>query len=98
MPSSSTSSSAADRRSGGRCPTRTDPAFPALAATADDDSRVFTLRRGGLLIAVNFSDVAVTLPDVGSLLFTTPTAATTSADGLTLPPHVGVLMRACTPA
>ena len=79
-------------------PELTDPAFPALAATADDDSRVFTLRRGGLLIAVNFSDVAVTLPDVGSLLFTTPTAATTSADGLTLPPHAGVLMRACTPA
>ena len=52
-----------------------DPAFPALEATADDDSRVFTLRRGGLLIAVNFSDVAVTLPDVGSLFFTTPTAA-----------------------
>ena len=37
---------------------------------------MFTLRRGDLLIAVNFSDVAVTLPEVGALLFTTPSAAT----------------------
>jgi hypothetical protein len=54
---------------------------------------VFTLRRGDLLIAVNFSDMTVALPEVGCLLFTTPSAAIASVEGLTLPPHAGVLMR-----
>jgi len=35
----------------------------------------------------------VTLPDVGDLLFTTPSASAVSADGLTLPARAGVLMR-----
>ncbi|HET9842712.1 MAG TPA: malto-oligosyltrehalose trehalohydrolase, partial [Nocardioides sp.] len=75
-------------------PELTDPAFSSLAATADEDEGVFTLRRGHLLIAVNFGSAAVHLAARGELLFTTPTAATVDAGGLTLPPHGGVLLRA----
>jgi maltooligosyltrehalose trehalohydrolase len=77
-------------------PELTDPAFASLAATADEETRLFTLRRGGLLIAVNFSDLPVTLPESGELLFTTPTPPTVSPAGLTLPAHSGVLLRAVT--
>ncbi len=74
-------------------PELTDPAFPSLTATADEPTRVLTLRRGELLIAVNFSDVSVTLREAGELLFTTPTPATLDTSGLILPPHVGSLVR-----
>jgi maltooligosyltrehalose trehalohydrolase len=77
-------------------PELTDPAFASLAATADEETRLFTLRRGGLLIAVNFSDLPVTLPESGELLFTTPTPPTVRPAGLTLPAHSGVLLRAVT--
>jgi maltooligosyltrehalose trehalohydrolase len=74
-------------------PELTDPAFTSLSATADEETRVFTLRRGDLLIAVNFSDAAVTVPATGTLLFTTPTPASIEPDGLHLPPHAGALLR-----
>jgi maltooligosyltrehalose trehalohydrolase len=74
-------------------PQLTDPSFTSLAATADEETRVFTLRRGGLLIAVNFGTRRATLPESGALLFTTPTAAVLDGSGLTLPPHAGVLLR-----
>jgi maltooligosyltrehalose trehalohydrolase len=73
-------------------PELNDPAFAALAAHADEETRVFTLRRGSLLIAVNFSGVAASVSAYGDLLFTTPTAATVT-DGLHLPPHTGALLR-----
>jgi maltooligosyltrehalose trehalohydrolase len=74
-------------------PELTDPAFGDLHAAADEEARVFTLRRGDLLIAVNFSDAAATLPETGTVLFTGPTAVAAGADGLSLPPHAGVLLR-----
>jgi maltooligosyltrehalose trehalohydrolase len=76
-----------------RLPELTDPGFGELRAEADEDTRAFTLRRGGLLIAVNFSDVQVALPVSGDLLFTTPTAAVVADDGLLLPAHGGALLR-----
>ena len=54
---------------------------------------MFTLRRPGLLLVVNFADVPVTVEARGKLLFTTPTAATVTDDGLLLPPHAGALLR-----
>ena len=36
-------------------PDLTDPAFGSLEADADEDTRLFRLRRGGTLIVVNFS-------------------------------------------
>jgi len=74
-------------------PELTDPAFSSLMATADDETRVFTLRRGDLLLAVNFGSAAATLPESGDLLFTTPSAASFGAGGLTLPAHAGALLR-----
>ncbi len=70
-----------------------DTAFPELLAEADEETRVFTLRRPGLLLVVNFADVPVTVEARGKLLFTTPTAATVTDDGLLLPPHAGALLR-----
>ena len=57
---------------------------------------MFTLRRGDLLLAVNFGSAPATLPESGDLLFTTPTTASVGADGLRLPAHAGVLLRAVT--
>jgi maltooligosyltrehalose trehalohydrolase len=74
-------------------PELTEPAFPALAATADEVTRVFTLERGELLIAVSFADSTRTLPATGELLFTTPATATLAGAMLTLPAHAGVLVR-----
>jgi len=74
-----------------------DPAFASLSAQADEETRVFTLRRGSLLVAVNFSDVAASVPAYGDLLFTTPTSATVGHDGLNLPSHAGALLRTAPP-
>ncbi len=74
-------------------PELTDPSFAALTATADAKTRVFTLRRGGLLVAVNFSAAQATIPETGELLFTTPSPATPGTTGLRLPAHGGALVR-----
>ena len=39
-----------------RCPQLTDPSFASSSCTADEGRRVFTMRRGDLLVAVNFGD------------------------------------------
>jgi maltooligosyltrehalose trehalohydrolase len=74
-------------------PELTDPAFGDLAATADEETRVFTLRRSGLLLAVNFGDSVASLPARGELLFTTPTPAVIDDSGLALARHAGALVR-----
>jgi maltooligosyltrehalose trehalohydrolase len=66
--------------------------FSSVSATADEATRVFTLRRGPLMIAVNFADAPATVPASGELLFTTPSAATLGPGGLALPPHAGALV------
>jgi maltooligosyltrehalose trehalohydrolase len=74
-------------------PELTDPAFSSFTASVHEDTRVFTLSRGGVLIAVNFSDARVGLPQTGELLFTTPSAALSTTDCIELPPHAGALVR-----
>jgi maltooligosyltrehalose trehalohydrolase len=74
-------------------PELTDPAFSSVSASADEEARLLTLRRGGLLIAVNFSDTDIALSETGELLFTTPTPATPDHRGLHLPRHAGALIR-----
>ena len=74
-------------------PELTDPAFGDLAAEADETTRVFTLRRSGLLLAVNFGDRPASVAMSGELLFTTPAGASVTATGLGLPPHAGALLR-----
>jgi maltooligosyltrehalose trehalohydrolase len=74
-------------------PGLTDPAFSSVTAHADEKTRLFTLRRGDLLIAVNFGDAPATVDAHGDVLFTTPTAATATDGVLHLPPHAGALLR-----
>jgi maltooligosyltrehalose trehalohydrolase len=77
-----------------RLPELTDPAFTSVQCTADEQSRVFTLRRGRTLIAVNFGSAPAQVEAPGSeLLFATPTGATYDGERVSLPPHVGVLLR-----
>jgi maltooligosyltrehalose trehalohydrolase len=74
-------------------PQLTDSSFGDVSAEADEITRVFTLRRSNLLLAVNFGDTPASVAASGELVFTTPTGATVTASGLDLPPHVGALLR-----
>ncbi len=74
-------------------PELTDPAFGHLSAEADEETRVFTLRRSDLLLAVNFGEGTASVAASGELLFTTPSGASLTATGLSLPPHAGALLR-----
>ncbi len=75
-------------------PQLTDPSFGSVSCTADEGRRVFTLRRGDLLIAVNFGDQPTELVVEGDLdlLFRTPNRPSVTDGRLSLPPHAGVLM------
>ncbi|SFB91878.1 maltooligosyl trehalose hydrolase [Nocardioides terrae] len=76
-----------------RLPDLTDPAFTSVECTADESSRVLTLRRGRTLVAVNFGADAATVPVAdGELAFTTPAGASYADGVLSLPPHAGALV------
>ena len=74
-------------------PELTDPSFSSVSCTADEENRVFTMRRGDLLVAVNFGDAAADLEvDEGTLLFGTPSGPSVETGTLHLPPHTGALL------
>ena len=76
-------------------PELTDPDLRAVACTVDEDRRLFTMRRGGVLVAVNFGADPVTHdlgPGAHTLLFMTPTAAVVDGTQLSLPPHAGAVV------
>ncbi len=75
-------------------PQLTDPSFASVSCTADETRRVFTMRRGDLLVAVNFGDDDAELVVDGDLavLFRTPSRPSISDGRLHLPPHAGVLL------
>jgi maltooligosyltrehalose trehalohydrolase len=79
-------------------PVLTDPAFTSVSCTADEEARVFTLRRGPedeqVLMVVNFGDqpAELTVDDGLILLFRTPNQPTLAGTRLTLPPHGGCLL------
>ena len=73
-------------------PELAQPSFGEMSAGADEATRVFTLRRPGLLLAVNFGDAAASVAVSGELLFTTPAGASVTASTLDLPPHAGALV------
>ena len=52
-------------------PDLTDPAFGSTSCAVDEEARVFRMRRGGLLVVVNFGDGPATVPVApgGELLF-----------------------------
>ncbi len=75
-------------------PALTDPSFGAVQCAADEETRVFTLRRGNVLLVVNFGDGPVELPveDDLDLVFRTPNRPTLDGTTLQVPPHGGALL------
>ena len=75
-------------------PALTDPSFSHVDCTADEQTRVFTMRRDELLVVVNFGDQEqhVETP-CEQVLFATPSGVTLGAGRLTVPPHAGCLLR-----
>jgi maltooligosyltrehalose trehalohydrolase len=72
-----------------------DLTAPAYAVcTADEATRVFTMRRGGLMVLVNFGEqeqaVAV---DATEALFETGSGVALAVGSVALPPHAGALLR-----
>ncbi len=72
----------------------TDPSFDAVACEVDEESRLFTMRRAGLLTVVNFGDEPVGLALEGEwrLLFETPSGVDLGGASLRLPGHAGALL------
>jgi len=73
----------------------TDPDLRTVSTTVEEEQRLFTMRRGGVLVAVNLGSVATSLdlgPGAHDLLFTTPTAAAVDGTRLVLPPHAGAVV------
>ena len=79
-------------------PALTDPSFGSISCTVDEDSRVFTMRRGdgqdSCLVAVNFGDdsARVDVAESFDLVFRTPSAPVLSDGLLQLPPHAGAIL------
>jgi maltooligosyltrehalose trehalohydrolase len=75
-------------------PDLTDPAFASTSCTVDEECRLFRMRRGGLLVVVNFGDGPVSVPvgpDAG-LLFVSGDDVAVDQDALQLPAHAGALV------
>ena len=78
-----------------RHPALTDPAFASVECTADEDTRVFTMRRRDLLVVVNFGTASQEIdvdPSYAIVLFQTPSGVTLAPGKLTLPPHAACLL------
>jgi maltooligosyltrehalose trehalohydrolase len=75
-------------------PELTDPSFGHVSCRADEEARFFTMRRGDLLVAVNFGDqpMAVELGDV-DLLFETESGVDVDGAVVRLSAHAGALLR-----
>ncbi len=75
-------------------PDLTNPWFGSVSCTADEARRVFTMRRGSLLMVVNFGDEPAELIVEGDLdvLFRTPSRPTLTDGRIQLPPHAGALL------
>ena len=73
-------------------PQLTDPDFGAVSCTVD--GRLFTMRRGDLLVVVNTGDSATEL-EVGEreVLFETPAGVVVRDGVLSVPAHAGALLR-----
>ena len=72
-------------------PQLTDPSFGSVSCTVE--GRLFTMRRGDLLVVVNTGAEAVTL-EVGEreVLFETPAGVSVEAGLLSVPAHGGTLL------
>ncbi len=75
-------------------PDLTDPWFESVSCTVDEVRRVFTMRRGGVLMVVNFGDEPAELIIEGDLdlIFRTPNRPTLVDHRIQLPPHAGAML------
>ena len=73
-------------------PDLTDPRFTDTSCTADEETRLFTLRRGALTVVVNFGDRPARVP-AGELLFATGDDVASYDGEVHLPAHAGALVR-----
>lgn len=75
-------------------PELTDPAFGSVSCTSDEASRLFTMRRGDLLVVVNFGGdpATVGLDGPAEVLFATASGATLDAGSARLPAHAGAVL------
>jgi maltooligosyltrehalose trehalohydrolase len=72
-------------------PQLTDPSFGSVSCTVE--GRLFTMRRGELLVVVNAGDIDVTVEvDASEVLFQTPTGVVLSGGTLEVPKHAGALL------
>ena len=90
-------------------PELTDPDLTRTSCAYDEEARWFLMRRGGsggptpargVVVAVNFSDVEVTVPlgadpsgRTWTALWQSPAGVTVQGDRLVLPPHASCLLR-----
>lgn len=75
-------------------PDLTDPSFGAVSCTADEQTRLFTMRRGSTLVVANLGEQEqrLDLEHEPVVRFETPTGVTLAGTTLTLPPHTGCLL------
>jgi maltooligosyltrehalose trehalohydrolase len=75
-------------------PELTDPRLDAVSCDVDEDRRVLVLRRGRVVVAVNFGDAeaSIDLPGLHELLFAGPAGATVTEHAVVLPAHAGVVL------
>jgi maltooligosyltrehalose trehalohydrolase len=77
-----------------RTPELTDPDLRTVSCDVDEDARWFLLRRGDVVVAVNFGDSEATV-DLGSdheVRWATPSGATSEGGHVVLPPHAGAVL------
>jgi maltooligosyltrehalose trehalohydrolase len=70
----------------------TDPDFASVSCSVE--GRLFTMRRGDLLVLVNTGETEVSVEvDASEVLFETPSGVVLDGGSLTVPPHAGALLR-----
>ncbi len=75
-------------------PELTDPDLRSTSCSYDETARWFVMRRGRVVVAVNFSNAPVTV-DLGgdhALQWATPASATVVPGGVELPAHAGAML------
>ena len=75
-------------------PELTDPAFDRTRCTVDEEARLFTMRRGSLVVVVNFGsgEASWEVDGVSRVLFETEAGVALADSVVTVPAHAGALL------